>query len=111
MAYPAVLSPTDTLADMGADLPAPGTLDADRYARTVQRLQAEIANRQAEIQQAEARQAREAEQGSRRDRLMDVLRNGPAILASADPTAANVWLRTHLRVWVHERRVLIVEWL
>jgi len=40
LAYPAVLSPTDTLADMGAELPAPGTLDADRLGATLLQLQA-----------------------------------------------------------------------
>ncbi len=42
---------------------------------------------------------------------MDVLHNGAAILRGADPTAANVWLRMHLRVWVKEKRPLIAEWL
>lgn len=40
LAYPAVLSPTDTLADMGAELPAPGALDADRLGTTLLHLQA-----------------------------------------------------------------------
>ena len=43
--------------------------------------------------------------------LLGALANGPAILRSADPTAANIWLRTHMRVWLKDKEVLIVEWL
>lgn len=88
-----------------------GTLDADRYTRTVQRLQAEIAARQTEADRLTARQQAESARGSRADRLADVLANGPAVLASAEPAAANAWLRAHLRVWVKDKAVLIVEWL
>jgi hypothetical protein len=53
----------------------------------------------------------EAAQGSRRQRLLDVIANGPAILRAADPTAANAWLRAHLRVWLKDKEVVAVEWL
>lgn len=43
--------------------------------------------------------------------MLDVLANGAAILRSADPTAANIWLRSHLRVWVQRKEVQIVEWI
>jgi hypothetical protein len=92
-----------------------GKLDADRHTRTVQRLAAEIANRRADIERLDAQLQREAERGSKRDRLLDVLANGAAILKSADPTAANVWLREHVRVWIRGKDLrddeVIVEWL
>lgn len=44
LAYPAVLSPADTLADMGAELPAPGALDADRLGATLLQLHAASAS-------------------------------------------------------------------
>ncbi|HRA65175.1 MAG TPA: recombinase family protein [Caldilinea sp.] len=88
-----------------------GTLDPDRYTRTVQRIQAEIAARQQEAERLAARLRDETDRGSRAARLADVLANGPAILAGADPAAANVWLRAHLRVWLKNKEVLIVEWL
>lgn len=88
-----------------------GTLDADRYARTVSRLQAEIAARQTELTQLADRQRRDADLAGKRARLLDVLTNGATILRSADATAANAWLRTHLRVWVWQKHPVIVEWL
>ena len=92
-----------------------GKLDSDRHTRTVQRLQAEIANRQAEIGRLERQQATDADIDSRRVALLDIMRNGPAILRSADATSANVWLRRHVRVWIRSREMLpeetIVEWL
>jgi site-specific DNA recombinase len=92
-----------------------GKLDADRHTRTVQRIAAEIANRRSEIERLDAQLQREAERGSKRDRLLDVLANGAAILKSADKTAANVWLREHVRVWIRGKDLrddeVIVEWL
>lgn len=88
-----------------------GKLDADRHERTVSRLQSEIANRQTQLDELRARQQQAADRDSRRARLLDALANGPAILRDADPTAANVWLRTHIRVWLKDKEVLIVEWL
>ena len=88
-----------------------GRLDADRYERTVSRLQTEIANRQTALEQLQQQARQMADQGSRKDRLLDVLHNGADILRGADPTAANVWLRMHLRVWVKDKKPLIAEWL
>ena len=88
-----------------------GALDADRYARTVQRLQGEIENRRALIIAAEIRQRTENDRDAKRQRLLDVLANGATVLLAADPTAANIWLRTHLRVWLKDKEPLIVEWL
>ena len=73
------------------------------------RLRAEIDNQGAEIGRLEAAQRREAESGTRRERLLDVLQNGAAILESADPTMANAWLRTHLRIW-SDGAALLVDW-
>ena len=83
--------------------------DAERHARTVARLRAEIDNQGAEIGRLEAAQRREAESGTRRERLLDVLQNGAAILESAAPTAANAWLRAHLRIW-SDGAALLVDW-
>jgi hypothetical protein len=92
-----------------------GTLDADRYARTVARLNAEIANQRAAAARCAEHIEHDAERGGRRARLLDVLRNGAAILRSADPTAANVWLRQHVRVWVRDKALrdgeVLVLWL
>ena len=92
-----------------------GKLDADRHTRTVQRLQAEILARQSDIARLERQQESAADMDSRRAALRDIMANGPAILRSADPTAANVWLRRHVRVWIRSRDMLpeetIVEWL
>ncbi len=43
--------------------------------------------------------------------FLELETDGPAVLASAEPAAANAWLRAHLRVWVKDKAVLIVEWL
>lgn len=40
LAYPALLSPTETLREIGEELPAPGTLDADRLGARLLELQA-----------------------------------------------------------------------
>ena len=73
------------------------------------RANAEIDNQEAEIGRLEDAQRREAESGTRRERLLDVLQNGAAILESADPTLANAWLRTHLRIW-SDGAALLVDW-
>ena len=88
-----------------------GKLDADRHERTVSRLQSEIANRLTRLAELDARRQQAADRDSRRARLLDALANGPAILRDADPTQANVWLRTHIRLWLKDKEVLIVEWL
>lgn len=88
-----------------------GKLDAERHARTVSRLQTEIANRQTQLGELHVRRQQAENQDARRARLLDVLANGAAILRSADPTRANIWLRTHLRVWLKDKEVLAVEWL
>jgi DNA invertase Pin-like site-specific DNA recombinase len=86
-----------------------GTMDADRYKRLVQRLQADIATQETEIARLTATLQREAEQGSRRARLMDVLQHWEAMLDSRNPTEANAWMRTHVRVGVYQREPVAVE--
>ena len=92
-----------------------GTLDAERYARTVQRITAEIANQNANIARTEQQQQSAADIDSRRAQLRDIMANGPAILRSADATRANVWLRRHVRVWIAGKDLradeVIVEWI
>ena len=84
-----------------------GKLDADRHERTVSRLQSEIANRLTRLAELDARRQQAADRDSRRARLLDALANGPAIQRDAAPTQANVWLRTHIRLWLKDKEVLI----
>lgn len=88
-----------------------GTLDADRYTRTVQRITAEITTRRAEVERLEAKQRTAGHRDDRAARLTEAMRNGAAILRDADPTAANVWLRSTLRVWLKDKAILIADWL
>lgn len=102
---------TRAVQDADDDRYVHGTLDAERHARMTQRLAAEIANQEAELARLTALLAAAAETSSRRDRLLDVLHNGAAILESADPTRANVWLRNHLRAWAAAGQIIAIEWL
>ena len=92
-----------------------GKLDADRHTAIVQRLQADIATRTADLARLEQQQHDRAAQGSRRDRLTAIMADGANILRSAAPAAANVWLRKNVRVWLSGRDLTgedlpIVEW-
>lgn len=88
-----------------------GTLDDLRYVRTVERIRNEIATTEAELSQLDDKQRREAQQGDKRARLLDVLHNGMDYLRSGNPTQANAWLRSHIRVWAQGREVVLVDWL
>lgn len=91
-----------------------GKLDADRHTRTVQRLQAEIAARHAEIGRLEQQQVTAADLDARRTALRDIMSHGAAMLRGSDVTRANVWLRRHVRVWIRGKEMrpeeTIVEW-
>ena len=106
---------TRSLATADDDYYITGKLDAERHSRTVTRLQAEIANRHADIARLEQQQQSAADVDSRRAQLRDIMANGPAILRSADATRANVWLRRHVRVWILSKELrpeeVVIEWL
>ena len=106
---------TRSLATADDDYYITGKLDAERHSRTVTRLQAEIANRHADIARLEQQQQSAADVGTRRAQLRDIMANGPAILRSADVTRANVWLRRHVRVWILNKELrpdeVVIEWL
>ncbi len=106
---------TRAVAQADNDYYVTGKLDADRHTAITQRLQADIATRHADIARLEQQQHDRAQQGSRRDRLTAIMRDGAAILRGAEPAAANVWLRQNVRVWLSGRDLTgedlpLVEW-
>lgn len=88
-----------------------GLLTIDRYAQQLSRLSIQRDATLAELSAVQAAIENERDRGTFRARLDDVVANGRAILDSRDPTSANVWLRSHLRVWVANHNVIAIEWL
>ena len=87
-----------------------GHMDAADYAGQIKRVKAQEAQAYAEIERLEALAAAEAQRGTRRRRLGEVVTDGLAVLSMQDVTAANIWLRERLRVYV-AGKVVSVEWL
>ncbi len=52
-----------------------------------------------------------AEQAGRAVRLADVAAAGPGILQDDDVRAVNTWLRRHVRLYVANNHITLVEWL
>ena len=90
---------------------ADGTLDDERYRRQVERLNAQL--HAADIERARLKEAIEEERtrGTRRQRIEDVIAHGLGMLETPDVAAANVWLRTHVRVHVAKARVTQIDYL
>jgi DNA invertase Pin-like site-specific DNA recombinase len=88
-----------------------GTMTADRYEAQVERIGADAAAAHEELAQIAAALTQESESGGRRQRLEDAAALGLAKMDDPDGTAANAWLRAHVRVWVDGREVFAVEWL
>ena len=50
-------------------------------------------------------------QEQRRARIEEAISAGLERLNDPDPTRANIWLRTHLRLWADNQQVVSIEWL
>lgn len=88
-----------------------GAMDADRYRRQVERITGQIEAERGAIERLNAQAASARAQTQRRERL-DNLRNvGLTMLQSEDVTAANAWLRAHVRVWAQDNQVVEVEFI
>lgn len=88
-----------------------GLMDLDRYQRQVRRCEAQIADLQAQHDALRDELAHFDDTEKRRRRIDEAARLGLAMLDSADATAANAWLRRHLKVWVAQNAVVEVEYL
>jgi site-specific DNA recombinase len=88
-----------------------GNLDAADYAAQVRRLKAQAAQVEAEIERLESLAAAEAQRGTRRLRVDDLVADGLARLDGPDTTATNMWLREHLRLTIHPDKDVDVEFI
>jgi DNA invertase Pin-like site-specific DNA recombinase len=101
----------DAAMQRADDLHLDGDMDEDRYRRQLKRLAGQ--RRAVEVEETRTRQllAAAAERGTRRDRLESVAAIGRAMLHHEDATAANVWLRRHIRVRIGAGQVSEIEFL
>lgn len=88
-----------------------GMLDIDRYQRQVERITGQIEAERSAIVQLQQRAASAQSQAQRRTRLEELRDSGAAMLNSQDTTAANAWLRTHVRIWAQDNQVVEVEFI
>ncbi len=88
-----------------------GLLDMERYRVQLDRLNVQMAAALAELERLERALTEEQDRGTFRHRLDEVVAHGLAMLDSADVTAANAWLRRHVRIWVAYHKVVAIEWL
>jgi len=88
-----------------------GLMDADGYRHQVGRLKQRIAAASDEIARLGDVLAEQGHQEQRRARIEEAIATGLERLNDPDPTRANIWLRTHLRVWADNQQVVSIEWL
>lgn len=88
-----------------------GLMDADGYRYQVQRLKQRIAAANDEIARLGDVLAEQGQQEQRRARIEEAIAAGLQQLNDPDPTRANIWLRTHIRLWVDNQQVISIEWL
>lgn len=88
-----------------------GHLDPADYTAQVRRLRARQAQIDAEIERLETLAAVEAQRGSRRLRVADLVADGVAMLDSSDTTAANMWLRERLRVTIQPSKDISIDFI
>lgn len=93
------------------DMHIDGDLDDERYRRQLKRLAGQKRAIEIELERAGQLLAAAHERGTRRQRLETVATVGLAMLNHDDPTAANVWLRRHVRVHVAAGEVIEIEFL
>lgn len=87
-----------------------GIMDAERYSRQIDRLNASIAACGAEIERLRTRYDDEADADKRTARIQDVAAHGLAML-DGDATTGNAWLRRHVRMYCQDNAIVGVEWL
>lgn len=104
----AQLTHAKTRADTGY---VDGNLDAADYTAQVRRLRVRQAQIDAEIERLETLAALEAQRGSRRLRVADLVTDGVAMLDSSDTTAANMWLRERLRVTIQPSKDISIDFI
>jgi len=88
-----------------------GLMDADGYRYQVGRLKQRIAAATDEIARLNDVLAEQGQQEQRRARIEEAITAGLDRLDDPDPTRANIWLRTHLRLWTDNQQVVSIEWL
>lgn len=88
-----------------------GLMDADGYRHQVGRLKQRIAAASDEIARLGDVLAEQGHQEQRRARIEEAIATGLERLNDPDPTRANIWLRTHLRLWADNQQVVSIEWL
>ena len=88
-----------------------GLMDADGYRYQVTRLKQRIAGANQEIARLQDVLAEQGHQEQRRARIEEAISAGLERLNDPDPTRANIWLRTHLRLWADNQQVVSIEWL
>lgn len=86
-------------------------MDADGYRYQVGRLKQRIAAANDEIARLNDVLAEQGQQEQRRARIEEAITAGLDRLDDPDPTRANIWLRTHLRLWTDNQQVVSIEWL
>src|SRR5690606_32393052 len=88
-----------------------GTFDAERHARQVRRLKERIEHLQHELTILNERLAQAQYAGQRESRLAELAELGLRCLDMEDAKAANARLRSLLRVWVADGKVVEIEYL
>lgn len=101
----------DTALQRADDAYTDGLLDAGRYERQVNRLAAERAAIDAKIAELREAIAEYRQAGSRRQRLEEIREASAAMMAHANVTLANAWLRRFVRVWCAGSEVAKVDFL
>ena len=107
----AIIAAAEAALARAADEYTDGAMSVDNYRRQVQRKQAQIDAANAELERLDQRAEAERQQGNRRARLLRASEIGLAMLEHPDPTTANAYLRSLLRVTIHANRVQRGNWL
>lgn len=88
-----------------------GVMDAERYRRQVENIQARIEYEESQIINLEMAIENEKARGTRRQRIEDLSANGLAMLDNPDTAKANAYFRQRVRVWVRRAQVVVIDYL
>lgn len=88
-----------------------GVMPQERYQRQIDRLKAQLASLEDEIDVLHEALRAERTHSTRGDRLQEIVREGLAVLDHDDVQLANAWMRRHFRFWVGGSQVVEVEYL
>lgn len=88
-----------------------GAMDIERYRRQVERITGQMESERSAIVRLNALTVSALARAQRRQRLENLRGVGVAMLESEDVTAANAWLRAHVRVWAQDNQAVEVEFL